>query len=845
MATTHPIEIALRSGSMSKYYARKINDVCRDLPEDISALTDEKREAIVKMAAACRSSKAVANALSITEQPSIDQVPEFSELFCETYYPVMEDGKRTVGFWSIKDSATLTPEDVHEWVRDVKHDKKTNKRMIVPVPFGTWWKNHKPDYELFGVASDRAMWHKKTIENEMSRKCVNTLYGKPPVATAPPKGYGDGKAAHMLLGLILKRVIHDADEDTAQRKRNGFVLDAGAHLLALREFRSFRCRKLFCFASTNGGQGTGKSLLQESIAALVPIDARCTVQTTELAGVNLLPLYQSSVCILTEAPSNATERYTAEDIKAFADSGWKTATEKYVAKRSVCDCSLKMMSSNHLSPLPVDSCVSRRVEFFVAKDIDDGGSDLRKLLDDVQSENKWSVDDLRKCIGWAFLEEAQMLLDSGCIPCAVARRKIDASHLLSVSDHHYFVLEGKNLLPSDYTSYRDFRTDMGITWSPDRYRFEILFELSKSKDQWHDGLIPDLFTKPLPPSDDSQLSREITEEEENENCKNETKENNTVKPVAEKKTSDVGYVGFDGALQYKARVVKFQLETKKLTFDEIYKMITSDQTLADNTAGVRNKTLDKKLVLPQIFPTAVFDKYSRRANLLGFTGLVHIDFDNIRENGNGLTPEQVRDNLATLPGFVIGAISSRGNGVWAIFNAGEKVTSFDRFDAARRALVSMAEEQIGMQADCEMKLPTHGRVIAHDADCHICEEALGGELPKPFLWKASTFSVAKVKLSVHRSERDMTIDERARIERFMEAVVEKACSSVQSATEGSRHGAAIRAVANIHLCASEHGMIPLVSWGRRVRDACMSTGLPKSEVADIMRYWSEKTGVHS
>jgi hypothetical protein len=54
------------------------------------------------------------------------------------------------------------------WVRDVKYDKKTNKRMIVPVPFGTWWKNHKPDYELFGVASDRAMWHKKIIENEMS-----------------------------------------------------------------------------------------------------------------------------------------------------------------------------------------------------------------------------------------------------------------------------------------------------------------------------------------------------------------------------------------------------------------------------------------------------------------------------------------------------------------------------------------------------------------------------------------------------------------------------------------------------------------------------------------------------
>lgn len=842
MATTHPIEIALRSGSMSKYYARKIADVCKDLPEDISALTDEQREAIVKVAAACRSSKAVATTLSITEQPSIDQVPEFFELFCETYYPVMEDGKRTVGFWSIKDSAILTPEDVHEWVRDAKQDKKTNKRVIVPVPFGTWWKNHKPDYELFGVASDRAMWHKKTIENEMSRKCVNTLYGKPPVATAPPKGYGDGNAARDLLSLLLKRVIHEESEETAQRKRNGFVLDAGAHLLALREFRPFRCRKLFCFASTNGGQGTGKSLLQESIAALVPIDARCTVQTTELAGVNLLPLYQSSVCILTEAPSSATERYTAEDIKAFADSGWKTATEKYIAKRSVHDCSLKMLSSNHLSPLPIDSCVSRRIEFFVAQEVNDGGSDLRKILDDAQQNNNWSVEDLRQCIGWAFLEEAQRLLDCGCKPCSVARRKIDASHLLTVPDYHYFVLEGKNILPPDYTSYRDFRTDMGITWSPDRYRFEILFELSKSKDEWYDGLMPDLIDlTPLPPEDNQKATEEDTEEQSNDTAKEE-------KPTScaqTKKAPNVGYLGFDGALQYKERVVKFQLETKKLTFDEIYKMITSDQTLADNTAGVRNKTLDKKLVLPQIFPSAVFDKYSRRANLLGFTGLVHIDFDNIRENGNGLTPEQVRDNLATLPGFVIGAISSRGNGAWAIFNAGEKVTSFDRFDAARRALVSMAEEQIGMQADCEMKLPTHGRVIAHDPDCHICEEALGGELPKPFSWKASTFSVAKVKLSVHRSERDMTVDERARIERFMEAVVEKACSSVQSATEGNRHGAAIRAVANIHLCASEHGMIPLASWGRRVRDACLSTGLPKSEVTDIMRYWSEKTGVHS
>jgi hypothetical protein len=81
-------------------------------------------------------------------------------------------------------------------------------------------------------------------------------------------------------------------------------------------------------------------------------------------------------------------------------------------------------------------------------------------------------------------------------------------------------------------------------------------------------------------------------------------------------------------------------------------------------------------------------KYSRRANLLGFTGLVHIDFDNIRENGNGLTPEEVRDNLATLPGFVIGCdLFSRKWGVGDSLMQVKKVTSFDRFDAARRALV--------------------------------------------------------------------------------------------------------------------------------------------------------------
>jgi hypothetical protein len=60
--------------------------------------------------------------------------------------------------------------------------------------------------------------------------------------------------------------------------------------------------------------------------------------------------------------------------------------------------------------------------------------------------------------------------------------------------------------------------------------------------------------KPLPPSDDSQVSREITEEEENENCKIRNKGKSTVNQWLKRKTSDVGYVGFDGALQYKKRV---------------------------------------------------------------------------------------------------------------------------------------------------------------------------------------------------------------------------------------------------------------------------------------------------
>lgn len=844
--TTHPVECALRSGSRAKYYAKKIRTLCKSLPPDVSLIDDKLREEILSLAAVCRASKEVANALSIEELPSIEEIPEFHDLFCETYYPVLEDGKRTVGFWSIKDSATLTPDDVHEWVRDRQIDKQTKKPVVVPVPFGTWWRSHRPDYELYRVASDSAEWCHKVIEVD-SRKAVNTLYGKPPVRLSIPKKYGDGKDALTLLNALLERTITDKDEERAKAKRVGFVLDAGAHLLALRDFGDFRCRKLFCFTSTNGGQGTGKSLLHESIAALVPRDFSCTVPTTALAGDNLLPLYMASVCILTEAPSTSSERYTAEDVKSFADAGWKTAKEKYIANRPVRDNALKLLSSNHLSPLPVDSPLSRRFEFFIAKNTNDGGNDLRKMVDEIQVRNNWSVNDVRVCVGWALLTTAQHLLDRGDVPCAVARRTIDAAHLLSVADYEYFVIQNGNCAPS-YSAYKDFRSDKGFTWSPDYYRFEANAEMSKSKEDWLEGLEPPAdFASPedLPPEPPESPKQPPTTKKA---IKKETK---TVITKTETKTgeeegnppSSTLSPEIEG-LQYKTRVAKARLEEELISLEDVYNLIVDDQELKEKTEGVRNGTEDKKMVLPQMFPGAYFDKFTRRENIVGFTRLVHVDFDHISEQGSGLKPEQVRDVLSGLDGFVIGAVSSSNDGVWAIFNAGEQVKDAETYACAERALFEITEEATCLKCDKNLIRPTIGRALCHDPDCKIAPCCLEEKtLPTPFKWKAPTFAVANIRLSPSIPPRDMTIEERVRQERFMEAVVENSCSKVLLARDGDKHNAAIRAAANIMICCRERGLQPLPSWGRRLRDACLSCGLPPAEVKGIMQYWKEKTGV--
>ena len=847
------IENAMRSGSAAKNYAGRIARTCSGIPDRIEDLTEEKREEVLKLAAACRSTKAVAAAMTIDEVPAIDEVPEFDDLFCETYYPVLEDGKRTVGFWSIKDRAVLTPDDVHEWVRDRKTDSKTGKTMVVPVPFGHYWRKNKPDYTLYGVAYDRAQWHKKVVEadGDGGRVSVNTLYGRPPVATTPPEKYGDGEVAKELLHTILARVISDTDEEDAQKKRIGFILDAGAHLLALRDFRPFRCRKMFCFTSTNKGQGTGKSILHESIAALVPLDARCTVPTTELAGVNLLPLYTSSVCILTEAPSTASERYTAEDVKAFCDAGWKTATEKYVAKRSVKDCSLKLMSSNHLSPLPVDSAKSRRLEYFEAAEVDDGGGGLRKTLDDVQERMGWTPDDLRECIGWAFLEVAQNLLDEGYEPVAVARRNIGASHLLLVPDYNYFVVEQGNQGEPDYSGYRDFRTDVGITWSPDKYRYNVLRELSFSTDEWHDELEPHI--RDTPPQPPTQPPTQTPPQNNTQDHTGTPPTSYTPKPAQQaasttedKQTVYTGLVGGKG-LDWKCRVAKRTIEPDPMTLEEIYRLVSSDQGLKQSTEDVNSGKAVKTMVLPQVFPGATFDKFTRRSTLVGFTGLVHVDFDDVSDlSGGALDAASVRDALSELQGFVIGAVSCSGNGAWAIFNTGAEIDTYEKYRAAHSAITSIVESHIGIVSDRGTRHPTKGRSLSYDPDCRIDPCILKTDnptLPEPFDWKAPSYATVKVPMSAYEPDTKMSVEERARIERFMEAVVENSCLKIQSSVKGERHDEAVRAIANVFLNARQRGIVPLPSWGRRLRDACISVNLPNGEVNDLMGYWRENTGV--
>ncbi|OQA09454.1 MAG: hypothetical protein BWY66_00553 [bacterium ADurb.Bin374] len=820
---TGSIEAALRSGSRSKNFAAKIAELCAPLPANPAELTDEQRAAVIKMAGMCRAVRAVATVLSTDETaPAVDSLPEFSDLFCSVYYPVMEDGKRTVGFWSVKDSATLAPDDVHEWVRDRKFDKKTGKTEIVPVPFGNWWRSHRPDYDLYGVASDRALWNSKIID-AAGRKCVNASYGRPPVISETPKGYGDGSEAETVLDEVLNRTIWDADPENALLKRQKFVLDAGAHLLALRDFGSFRCLKIFCFTSTNGGQGTGKSLLHESIAALVPRDASVTVPTTSLAGGNLLPLYDSSVCILTEAPSTSSERYTAEDVKAFADAGWKTAEEKYVAKRSVRDNSLKLLSSNHLSPLPIDSHRSRRVEFFTAVETDDGGASLNALLNGVQARTGWSSEELRRCVGWALLTRAQRYLDEGAVPVAVARRTVDAGHLLSPIDYDYFVTNGASDKEPSYSDYRDFRTDKGITWSPDAYKFKAIAEMSGSREAWIDTQPLHVPPPPEPfPKDDAE-----------DDIDSRAESAPVAEPVPEGRIT----------MQYKSRMATAFLEKNTLGFVDLWSYVNSDGGLKKATESVRAGKADKRDCLRQIFPGVRFKRFSRVANILGFNGLVHVDFDHIAEKGNGLTAEQVRDTLAEMPGFVIGALSSRGNGAWAIFNAGDGIKDYATYQAAERSIFALTEERLSMESDHNLERPTTGRTLAYDPDCRIAAEALAGMLPEPFAWKAPTFAVKAVKLTPCANPDEQTADERVRNERFMEAVVDKACERVQNAVEGERHGAAVKAVANVVMNCQERGVMPLSSWGRRLREACASCGLDAGETNGIMAYWRQKTGL--
>jgi len=830
----NPIEAALRSGSRSKNYGRKISDMCRDLscnPDEISA---KQRAAIVKLAALCRATRAISAILkseAVEDIPAIESVPEFGDLFCESYYPVLEDGKRTVGFWSVKDSATLTPDDVHEWVRDSKIDKKTGKREIVPVPFGSWWSLHRPDYDIYGVASDRSKWQQKVVEAG-GRKCVNMAYGMPPVLSDAPKGYGDGEDAASLLNAILERVITDPDPSNALRKQHNFVLDAGAHLLHLRDGGTFRCRKVFCFTSTNAGQGTGKSFLHESIAALVPRDASCTVPTTCLADTNLLPLYAASVCILTEAPSTSTDRYTAEDVKAFADAGWKTATEKFIAKRAVCDNSLKLLSSNHLSPLPIDSARSRRIEFFVAASCDDGGASLRKVLDAAQVKNKWSCEEMRACVGWALLQRAGNYLEDGAVPFPVARRTIAAKHLLSPSDLDFFE-SYPNATQASYNDYRDFRTDLGISWSPDKYKFMTTLEMSMSNEIWIDDA-----PMPIEPLDPPTGPSEPTVDEQQDGSAEEGEDSGA--DECEEPASDAPKAI---TLQYKRRMATAYLEEGSMGFGSLYAYIVGDKGLKESTLAVRAGTADKKLCLRQVFPGATFERFTRTESIVGWTGLTHVDFDHIAENGNGLTPEQVRDALAELPGFVIGAVSSRANGAWAIFNAGDSIKDYDTYLAAERSLFRMCEERVCMKCDEALRLPTAGRTLAHDPDCRISDEGIAGMLPEPYPWKAPTFAVKNVRLMPSQQTNGTTADEAIRNEKFLEKVVETSCEKIQTAAAGERHDTAIKAVANVTFCCAERGVQPLASWGRRLRDACNSIGLEGGEVNSIMAYWKQRTGL--
>ena len=145
------------------------------------------------------------------------------------------------------------------------------------------------------------------------------------------------------------------------------------------------------------------------------------------------------------------------------------------------------------------------MEFFISKECDDGGLELRLIIEDAQKRMKWTQEDVRSCVGWALIERARVMRESSYTPCMVARRTIDSAHILSVSDYDYFVTNCGNT-NDDYSEYKDFRKDQGFTWNPNRYQYLTNLRMSKSSDTWVDGSIPEPTPVKTPPPPSSPPS---------------------------------------------------------------------------------------------------------------------------------------------------------------------------------------------------------------------------------------------------------------------------------------------------------------------------------------------------
>ena len=296
---------------------------------------------------------------------------------------------------------------------------------------------------------------------------------------------------------------------------------------------------------------------------------------------------------------------------------------------------------------------------------------------------------------------------------------------------------------------------------------------------------------------------------------------------------------------------------------QLYELVTSNDKLKTNTETYRRMVEEytdehgemsrehKKetrdygnTMFPQIFPTTIFDKFARNKSIIGYTGLVHVDFDDVSENNDSLTAEDVRDMLSELDGFVMSAVSCGGDGTWAIFNAGDKVTDYHSFKVASETIERTCEELVSMRNDSGTKRPSTGRKVGHDDNCAISYDVLKGGLPEPFEWKLPRYAVADTRsLKAPTNDPELEAHEIANRERFLEIVVARSCANIIAAGDGDRHNAAIRAIANIVLCCREKSIAPLSTWGRKVREACLTCGLPRGEVSGIMQYWKQESGV--